>query len=586
MRTKLGDKYSYGNAYGAIFDPTTSGDKFFDIWSLGIWHSFCLIANTKILEVYVDGNLAVSDSSYSGFLKQSEKNIQIQDVTNLINYEITDWNIWKETKTYYFIQDFASCQTSEEGNVLKWSSVDSKSILAINDYSQADNLCQNKFEILATDQKFDLENTVKFCQKLGGRVAVAKNEPSFNKMKQALEKFESCDEFYVGYSDKDKEGDWVDVNDKSPMMYENWADGEPDNFAAVDHDCAVFGPQSTKFKDRWCSTKNCPICEVQTSTKFQLIGKFQQRIDTHFVMRNMSFFMGYMFSKMFRTATGWEIRSTKDDELLAYWNFRDFPIGYISGRPWHETHNSEKINAYFYLKFEKPGKFFCLDGSVLDSSHVCDGKNDCGDGSDEGRATEHVGHDLSLCHGRIEKPSIYQAVDITVNASIYVLDVLDISQERSTFTLFFWLRLEWFHMYNFLFLSENYKENSVDKMTNLTIWKPNITFLHLYKKPLETFEDSHYVQRRASPSLHPNSVGGQPAFPPSDFYKGVENSFIKDSLHKAEFSCSFDNIRNYPFGKQNCSFSFFLIKTPAKLRPGNLHYQGSKDIGQYIIDDK
>ena len=69
---------------------------------------------------------------------------------------------------------------------------------------------------------------------------------------------------------------------------------------------------------------------------------------------------------------------------------------------------------------------------------MCDGKNDCGDdGSDEQRATEHVGHDLSLCHGRIEKPSIYQAVDITVNASIYVLDVLDISQERSTFTLFF-----------------------------------------------------------------------------------------------------------------------------------------------------
>ena len=114
MRTKLGDKYSYGNAYGAIFDPTNSGDKFFEIWTLEIWHSFCLIANTKILEVYVDGNLAVSDSSYSGFLKQSENNIQIQDVTNLINYEITDWNIWKETKTYDFIQDFASCRESSQ----------------------------------------------------------------------------------------------------------------------------------------------------------------------------------------------------------------------------------------------------------------------------------------------------------------------------------------------------------------------------------------------------------------------------------------------------------------------------------------
>ena len=70
-----------------------------------------------------------------------------------------------------------------------------------------------------------------------------------------------------------------------------------------------------------------------------------------------------------------------------------------------------------------------------------------------------------------------------------------------------------------------------------------------------------------------------------EYYSGAENPFIKDSLHQAEFSCSVDNIRNYPFGKQNCSFNFFLIKTPAKLRSGIIHYQGQKQIGQYIIDE-
>ena len=71
-----------------------------------------------------------------------------------------------------------------------------------------------------------------------------------------------------------------------------------------------------------------------------------------------------------------------------------------------------------------------------------------------------------------------------------------------------------------------------------------------------------------------------------EYYKGSENSFIKDSLHQAEFTCAFDNIRNYPFGKQPCSFNFFLIQTSAKLRPGDIHYQGSTLIGQYMIDNQ
>ena len=53
-----------------------------------------------------------------------------------------------------------------------------------------------------------------------------------------------------------------------------------------------------------------------------------------------------------------------------------------------------------------------------------------------------------------------------------------------------------------------------------------------------------------------------------------------------EFSCSFDNIRNYPFGVQNCSFRFFLKNAVfGKLTPtaDTVSYSGPRDISQYVV---
>lgn len=44
-------------------------------------------------------------------------------------------------------------------------------------------------------------------------------------------------------------------------------------------------------------------------------------------------------------------------------------------------------------------------------------------------------------------------------------------------------------------------------------------------------------------------------------YSGVENPIHFKTLNVAQFTCGFDNIvQNYPFGRQNCSMSFFITK--------------------------
>ena len=560
------------------------------------------------MKVYIDGKLVLTDENYSGFISQAKESIKFKDETMKLNYKVTDFNIWNDTKSENFLKSFSTCQTVEEGNILKWSSTN------FDQYqTEEDNICSNMeaIEVLAFEGQIDFDKTTKFCSKLGGKMAVARNETMLMKMKSSVKAIESCDEFYIGYSDRAHEGNWVDVNDKSPMMFKNWAEDEPDNFAVVDQDCAI-SLDGSKFKDTWCSKENCPICEIYTPKIFQIndgdekplvADKFEKynemcelKIDTHYTMVNQSYFIGFMFTYITKSTERWEIRSMGNNAVLAWTliQYANIPLGSLEWDSQCCSSNSiclplnspGKMNLH--LKVEQPGNYFCPGGEIIDSSAMCDGKSDCEDGFDERKEPGDVNE--KGCLGRMDGGhSIgfdYQVSfeDLFVNASVYVLDVLDISQDKSTFTLFFWLRLEWFYSYDFYFLNENYKQNKVDEMTDIIdVWKPNITFLHLDDNPLTTFEESYYVLRKASPKVYPSSMNMVYRY--KEYYTGNENPFIKDALHQAEFSCSFDNIRNYPFGKQNCSFNFFLIKTPSKLRAGKIHYQGNTQIGQYVIDE-
>ena len=53
------------------------------------------------------------------------------------------------------------------------------------------------------------------------------------------------------------------------------------------------------------------------------------------------------------------------------------------------------------------------------------------------------------------------------------------------------------------------------------------------------------------------------------------------------FSCSFDNINNYPFGSQSCHWQFFLPGGDNKLTeivPRHLEDLGPAGLGQYIVE--
>ena len=70
----------------------------------------------------------------------------------------------------------------------------------------------------------------------------------------------------------------------------------------------------------------------------------------------------------------------------------------------------------------------------------------------------------------------------------------------------------------------------------------------------------------------------------------MNNPIHQTQTMVTEFTCGFEEaIKNYPFGKQNCSFSLFVGGSDNQLTNlfvGNLTTKNEKEVGQYIIAGK
>uniref|UniRef100_A0AAY4DY81 C-type lectin domain-containing protein n=1 Tax=Denticeps clupeoides TaxID=299321 RepID=A0AAY4DY81_9TELE len=98
----------------------------------------------------------------------------------------------------------------------------------------------------------------KYCREKGGDLVMIKS-----KEKQTV-LYEMRLNGWIGLSDESEEGKWTWV-DTTTAHTTFWGKGQPDNWASVDEDCAVFhskddNPLST-WHDHKCLSKHLAICE-------------------------------------------------------------------------------------------------------------------------------------------------------------------------------------------------------------------------------------------------------------------------------------------------------------------------------------
>ena len=138
----------------------------------------------------------------------------------------------------------------------------------------------------------------RFCQKLDGTLAVAVDKETFTLMKRTFSDVcEGEHKFYSGHTDREKEGEWRDVNTGDLMGWSNWYRGEPNGGEL--QQCSNIHVSYGTMADISCARRICPICRVKQRTKLQLAGVCNQSVCnarcmplTHFPKNSHSNFIG------------------------------------------------------------------------------------------------------------------------------------------------------------------------------------------------------------------------------------------------------------------------------------------------------
>ena len=170
----------------------------------------------------------------------------------------------------------------------------------------------------------------------------------------------------------------------------------------------------------------------------------------------------------------------------------------------------------------------------------------------------------------------------TIYLYFHILRLFEISETDSFFDIYFFLEIEWFQdLLNFQFLKEDHYDNIVKNTTDLFI--PEVKIGHT-KEVVSQTPDLVTVARRGLPVMEETLDRVQAR----EIYSGRENPMLLIIERRLKLTCSFDNIKNFPFGEQNCSMELALAGDARRqmiLSIGQVRQEDSRQVGQYVVKD-
>ena len=573
------------------------GDRpaYFPVWETGVWNSVCVVASRSrgVMEVRLNGDLVARSDKYEGF-HHRDSNIMLM---NPSHGSITDLQIWGRSLSSKEQEDWALCRRRLPGDLLDWEEAKLQvTSMNISELRERNETCFRKREdvYLGFSSKKNFDDMKKFCRDIGGNIAVGKDQKTLEEIREAFDCESSVDWFYSGLTDLDDDRRWEeDGTGEEVVVGGQWAPGQPQD-GRPKYDCAVYNTSTGLLASSLCSQLSCPVCHLPTShhAVFVLRGVcLNSSVDSHFVMKSSREFLGYIGTKMVysQARERWEIlERTGTGPVLAFMepHHHNFPLGL---RRWRfldtncSDHQDEARSLLLHRDVEQPGEFCCDDGTCLDSLLVCNNFPDCQDGSDEANCTFlHV----SKYQRDTERPPVElrdgKILPLILNVTFNAVQLFEINEADFRFDLYFIIEIQWFdRTLNFEFLKLEDRENYLYESSKSKIWTPTLEesdVVDVVKSRL----DEVMVLRRGRPSLDADLD----YIRPNEVYIGRENPLQMIVERRMLFSCSFDNIKNYPFGSQRCSLKIHFAGEGNHLTRVNMRgvkYQGRAVVGQYVV---
>ena len=165
-----------------------------------------------------------------------------------------------------------------------------------------------------------------------------------------------------------------------------------------------------------------------------------------------------------------------------------------------------------------------------------------------------------------------------------VLDLIQLDDVESTFDIFFKLDVHWYDVnLKYQFLHDLDAKNAFGTEALARMWKPSIQFFHIDKN--DEVIDMGYTLFVQKGTGSVRLSGGLDTLHVHEVYAGTENPIFLKFRKKMKFFCPFENIKNYPFGKEKCSLHFYIRGIANRLTEFDCRMVAPEyqSVGQYVV---
>ena len=375
----------------------------------GTWNSVCISASAQAgwFRVVLNDKLQFQTENYTGDggYRQNPANISLLNEIGFYGGHpshgaVTDVNIWSRTLSRPEVTAWSRCQGNTAGDSLAWDTADLVITggLQLGDVEAAEVCLENPD--LKVYRAFNLSltfsETEKFCRNLGGVLAVADSQETLERMMEAHSK--SCDgssSLYSGYTDRQVEGEWRDVNTGASLAWGNWEPNSPTNFYQAD--CGLLNRNTGRFYDYLCTEPACPVCQMNSPPVRLMLRGLCSHISAdrfYYLAASQSEFLGHLITKLTFSASRerWELLEMWGDQVtLAFMldtgGSSNFPLGLHTWQFLHTNCSDRGSNLgqrslSLHLDVEQPGHFCCDDGTCIDSGRATLGSPRLGSSGD------------------------------------------------------------------------------------------------------------------------------------------------------------------------------------------------------------
>ena len=189
-----------GKSFGASFIENKY--YFITTWKPDDWNTFCATyaSSSQKLGMFINNAMVFQLNNTTFKRKVTKENIILLNAFSSSYYDfiypydgsVTDINIWSHGFGIKEIQEWSDCFNVSPGDFLSWEKAKFKfhgdiQTIEIN----KDEVClkKNSKKHMAFNEKMNFIETVKFCEKIGGEIAVAEDFQTLQIIQDSLSDF-------------------------------------------------------------------------------------------------------------------------------------------------------------------------------------------------------------------------------------------------------------------------------------------------------------------------------------------------------------------------------------------------------------